>query len=291
MHSNPLPTVAELVAELRLISRSGDAVGSGIWIVANAAAIADRLEAGEKFKKWVHDYLDGKGIPTHPDGPHSKEGCRIGDRMDMVFARLAAAEKRVAVLTIERKNIYDGREVAERKLTAAESRLESKTAMCEMLIGQRDSLQSDLDEIQQDRTLNNPPQDEGDNPKPSSPDVNEIIDRWSSMDQFLFSKRYPDSWIDHARKDIANLLKWFGTEQSMHTAWRKLAEESESRLARAERIEAAAHSYLTVDTIHKPYCKSFQKGAPVTGDCDCGRWEKTRVLSAALAEPKEASDA
>ena len=42
----------------------------------------------QKFKDWVHAYLDAKGVPTHPDGPHSKEGCRIGDRMDWVFERL-----------------------------------------------------------------------------------------------------------------------------------------------------------------------------------------------------------
>lgn len=24
------------------------------------------------------------GIPTHPDGEHSKAGCRIGDRLDIV---------------------------------------------------------------------------------------------------------------------------------------------------------------------------------------------------------------
>lgn len=39
-----------------------------------------------KFKAWVHDYLDGKGIPHHPPGTHGAEGCRIGDRMDYVFA-------------------------------------------------------------------------------------------------------------------------------------------------------------------------------------------------------------
>lgn len=41
-----------------------------------------------KFKNWVHAYLDSKGVPTHPDGPHSRCGCRIGDRMDLVFAEL-----------------------------------------------------------------------------------------------------------------------------------------------------------------------------------------------------------
>lgn len=42
----------------------------------------------EAFKKWTHDYLDAKGIPHHPPGTHGAAGCRIGDRMDYVFAEL-----------------------------------------------------------------------------------------------------------------------------------------------------------------------------------------------------------
>ncbi len=58
-----------------------------------------------RFKAWVHDYLDAKGVPTHPDGPHGKEGCRIGDRMDFVFAemeRLAAENARAAGIAGEK---------------------------------------------------------------------------------------------------------------------------------------------------------------------------------------------
>lgn len=39
------------------------------------------------FKRFVHRRLDEAGVPTHPDGPHSKEGCRIGDRLDLVLAQ------------------------------------------------------------------------------------------------------------------------------------------------------------------------------------------------------------
>lgn len=60
--------------------------------------------------------------------------------------------------------------------------------------------------------------------------VKEIADRWASMDAFIFAKRYPDSWIDHARRDIPNLIAWLGTEQEMHAAWRKRAEEAEAEL-------------------------------------------------------------
>lgn len=61
--------------------------------------------------------------------------------------------------------------------------------------------------------------------------VQEIAERWASLDAFLFAKRYPDSWIDHARKDIPNLISWLGTEREMHAAWRKRAEEAEAALA------------------------------------------------------------
>lgn len=56
-------------------------------------------DALQRFKDWVHTYLDGKGIPHHPPGTHGAEGCRIGDRMDFVFAewdRLRAALEHAA---------------------------------------------------------------------------------------------------------------------------------------------------------------------------------------------------
>jgi hypothetical protein len=49
----------------------------------------DRAAKGEAFKSWVHARLDQGGVPTHIDGPHSREGCRVGDRMDFVFNALA----------------------------------------------------------------------------------------------------------------------------------------------------------------------------------------------------------
>lgn len=42
----------------------------------------------QAFKDWVHAYLDSKGVPEAPPGTHGAEGCRIGDRMDWVFAKL-----------------------------------------------------------------------------------------------------------------------------------------------------------------------------------------------------------
>ncbi len=78
------------------------AAGPGVsdWYVADVADLLAELDAvrGERdklqrFKDWVHGFLDAKGVPTHPDGPHSKEGCRIGDRLDVVFGRIRAVQE------------------------------------------------------------------------------------------------------------------------------------------------------------------------------------------------------
>ncbi len=53
----------------------------------------DTIDKLRKFKSFVHCRLDDMGIPTNPDGPHSKEGCRIGDRLDIVQRRLISTNK------------------------------------------------------------------------------------------------------------------------------------------------------------------------------------------------------
>lgn len=50
------------------------------------------------FKSFVHRRLDSAGVPTHPDGLHSKEGCRIGDRLDVVIGERDAAIQRAEAL-------------------------------------------------------------------------------------------------------------------------------------------------------------------------------------------------
>jgi hypothetical protein len=60
-----------------------------------AEAERDKLAA---FKRWVHSYLDAHGVPHHPPGTHGAEGCRIGDRMDWLFAQFRAALARVRLL-------------------------------------------------------------------------------------------------------------------------------------------------------------------------------------------------
>src|SRR5258706_16021029 len=45
------------------------------------------LMAATKFKTFVHAYLDQHGVPDgDPDNQHQKEGCRIGARLDLIFA-------------------------------------------------------------------------------------------------------------------------------------------------------------------------------------------------------------
>lgn len=57
--------------------------------------LLERCAALERFKEWVHSYLDARGVPAEfPDGPHTKEGCRIGDRMDWLVDQLDAANRR-----------------------------------------------------------------------------------------------------------------------------------------------------------------------------------------------------
>lgn len=52
-------------------------------------ALVARVRELEKFKAYVHKRLDDAGIDTHPDGPHSKEGCRVGDRLDIALSKPA----------------------------------------------------------------------------------------------------------------------------------------------------------------------------------------------------------
>lgn len=58
------------------------------WMVKHGPALLAKLEALSSFKSYVHKRLDDAGVPTDPDSPHKAEGCRIGGRLDLVFAEL-----------------------------------------------------------------------------------------------------------------------------------------------------------------------------------------------------------
>lgn len=61
---------------------------------ANKQMEIDKLQL---FKDYVHRRLNDAGVPTHPDGEHSKAGCRIGDRLDIALKR-STLEDRVTAL-------------------------------------------------------------------------------------------------------------------------------------------------------------------------------------------------
>lgn len=67
----------------RIAARDYVGVNEGYWILRDAGAAIAKLVA---FKSYVHQRLDEAGIPTHPEGEHSKQGCRIGDRLDIALA-------------------------------------------------------------------------------------------------------------------------------------------------------------------------------------------------------------
>jgi hypothetical protein len=53
--------------------------------LAVSAELLTKVEKLEKFKAYVHERFDKAGVSTNPDGPHSKEGCRVGDRFDLLI--------------------------------------------------------------------------------------------------------------------------------------------------------------------------------------------------------------
>lgn len=47
----------------------------------------DKADAGDRFKEFVHLYVDQHGVPHgDPENQHQMEGCRIGARLDLMFA-------------------------------------------------------------------------------------------------------------------------------------------------------------------------------------------------------------
>ncbi len=86
-----LDDVAEKL-RARIAELEQQAIESEVPISFGQQCYQDRCEKAEAFKAWVHLYLDGQGVPHHPPGIHGSEGCRIGDRMDWLMARIAELE-------------------------------------------------------------------------------------------------------------------------------------------------------------------------------------------------------
>lgn len=69
-------------------------------------------DALKSFKTYVHEYLDGKGVPTNPEGVHGQNGCRIGDRLDWLFENMASKEVPTSVedsLIVYSSSLTDGK--------------------------------------------------------------------------------------------------------------------------------------------------------------------------------------
>lgn len=84
----------------------------------------------QAFKDWVHSCLDSNGVPHHPEGTHGASGCRIGDRMDWLMARLAEAiadrdlsETHLSEAMTALENSRTRADAAESRLAAAEREL------------------------------------------------------------------------------------------------------------------------------------------------------------------------
>ncbi len=75
----------------------------------------DELAALQKFKDYVHKRLDDAEIPSHPDGKHSKHGCRIGDRLDIALGLIEREASKERYQVRQSKDtgswiVYDGRD-------------------------------------------------------------------------------------------------------------------------------------------------------------------------------------
>lgn len=105
--SSALPALIARVRELEAndtMLRGIVAEGMDRYELAHAeiARLSNALDDAQKFKAYVHKRLDDAGIDTHPDGPHSKEGCRVGDRLDIALSKLARVREQDAKLAAVR---------------------------------------------------------------------------------------------------------------------------------------------------------------------------------------------
>lgn len=55
------------------------------WLERQLLSRIETIEKLQAFKDYVHKRLDDAGVEKEPDGEHSKHGCRIGDRLDIVL--------------------------------------------------------------------------------------------------------------------------------------------------------------------------------------------------------------
>lgn len=83
------PSRAHIEALRNQVAGAGQAMDELAKHIDGAVRVAAEANADvlklQSFKDYVHERLDDAGIPTHPDGEHSKAGCRVGDRLDIAL--------------------------------------------------------------------------------------------------------------------------------------------------------------------------------------------------------------
>lgn len=71
------------------VERGGLPAGSAWgpeYFNAEIARLTAALDKSLAFKNYVHSRLDAAGVTVDPESSHKAEGCRIGGRLDEVFA-------------------------------------------------------------------------------------------------------------------------------------------------------------------------------------------------------------
>lgn len=66
----------------RIIAKQRAAIAELESKLESVAAERDKLA---KFKSFVHERLDAAGVEKNPVGKHAAEGCRVGERLRVVF--------------------------------------------------------------------------------------------------------------------------------------------------------------------------------------------------------------
>ena len=90
----------------------GGTMLSGVFISAKELRdLRDKVAVFQAFKDWVHAWLDSRGVPkAFPDGPHTREGCRIGDRLEWLWAELERYKVKAAELDRQQRAAMNGQE-------------------------------------------------------------------------------------------------------------------------------------------------------------------------------------
>jgi hypothetical protein len=94
-HSNPLiETIAERCAQVAMeFGLKNHPDHEIIALKEENAILHAKVEKLQAFKDFVHNRLDEAGIEKEPNGEHSKNCCRIGDRLDIALQQATVVEQ------------------------------------------------------------------------------------------------------------------------------------------------------------------------------------------------------